>query len=70
MQDYHYAKALAPLYGQRPRWGIIEIDGTPAGMFQMMEVSMLWGAVHALMLDRGPLWFDGCGGEDHLVDAI
>jgi len=67
LQDYSYAKAVAPLYGQRPKWGLIDIDGQPAGLCQVMEASMLWGAVHAVMLDRGPLWFDGYGDQDHIL---
>src|SRR5690606_1466555 len=42
--------------------GLIRIDGVEAGLVQMIEVRALGGALHAVMIDRGPLWFDGFGG--------
>lgn len=65
LQSYDYAVAMAPLYGQKPRWGVIEIDGQPAALMQVMEAKTLGGALHAVMLDRGPLWFEGYGSEEH-----
>lgn len=71
LQSYDYARAVAPIYGQRPRWGLIFIDGREAGLVQMLEAGFL--GLHALTLDRGPLWFDGFGGIAHIkafMDAI
>lgn len=64
LQSYDYARAAGPVYGQRPRWGLIFIDGREAGMVQMMEAGFL--GFHALTIDRGPLWFDGFGGIAHI----
>ena len=64
LQSYDYARAVAPLYGQRPRWGLIFIDGREAGLVQILEAGFL--GLHAFTLDRGPLWFDGFGGVAHL----
>lgn len=64
LQSYDYARAAAPLYGQRPRWGLIMMDGREAGLVQMMEAGFL--GLHAFTLDRGPLWFDGFGGIAHI----
>lgn len=61
LQSYDYARAVCPLYGQSARWGVIEIKGKPAGLLQMLETGLLNNAIHAVMLDRGPLWFEGFG---------
>lgn len=65
LQSYNYARCVMPLYGQKPRWGLIYIDDIPAGLLQLAEAKTLWGALHAIILDRGPLWFDGFGTLDH-----
>lgn len=64
LQSYDYAVAAGPVHGQRPRWGMIFIDGSKAGMVQMMEAGFL--GFHALIIDRGPLWFPGFGGVAHI----
>lgn len=64
LQCYDYARAVAPIYGQKPRWGLIRIDGKEAGLVQMMEAKFL--GLHALTIDRGPLWFSGFGGVAHI----
>lgn len=61
LQAHEYALAVCPLQRQRGRWGIIKIDGREAGMVQILEASLLWKTFHALVLDRGPLWFEGHG---------
>lgn len=63
-QDYDYARAVCPLYGQKARWGLILIDGKRAGLVQMLEAKFLW--IHGLSIDRGPLWFPGFGGVAHI----
>ena len=65
-QSVPYAVAAGKLYGQRPRWGVIMIGGVEAGLVQMMEAGILWNAIHAVIIDRGPLWFDGFGGAGHI----
>lgn len=64
LQSYDYARAVAPIYGQRPCWGQIFIDGREAGLVQMLEAGFL--GIHAFTIDRGPLWFDGFGGIAHI----
>jgi hypothetical protein len=64
LQCYDYARAVAPIYGQRPRWGLIRIDGKEAGIVQMMEAKFM--GLHAFTIDRGPLWFVGFGGVAHI----
>lgn len=66
LQAYHYAQAACRLHKQKGRWGLIVINGQEAGLVQILEASILWNAFHAVILDRGPLWFDGFGGAAHL----
>lgn len=61
LQSYTYAIASCPLQKQKARWGLIEIDGKEAGIVQIFEAGILWKRIHAVMIDRGPLWFDGFG---------
>jgi len=65
-QSHEYALAAAKIYGQRPRWGVISVDGTEAGLVQLMEAGILAGLIHAVIIDCGPLWFDGFGKVDHV----
>lgn len=66
LQSYDYARAICPLKRQRARWGVIEIDGVRAGMVQMLEAGVLGNLLHGIVIDRGPLWFEGFGSADHL----
>lgn len=66
LQHPAYATACRRAHYQRPRFGLIRVNGNPAGIFQMLEVGILWNAIHAVMLDRGPLWFAGQGGAAHM----
>lgn len=65
LQSYEYALSMAPIYGQKPRWGLISIDGQKAGLCQIMEAGVLKNTLHAVILDRGPLWFEGFGTFEH-----
>lgn len=65
LQSYPYAQAASAHYRQRPRWGLIRIDGQEAGLVQMFEAGIL--GLHAVILDRGPLWFDGFGAPAHIT---
>lgn len=66
LQSYHYAQAACKVQRQQARWGLITIDGKEAGLVQLLEAKILWGLFHAVILDRGPLWFDGFGGAAHI----
>lgn len=46
--------------------GLIEIDGKEAGLVQMFEAGILWNAIHGIIIDRGPLWFEGFGNAMHI----
>lgn len=61
LQSYIYALAACPLQKQKARWGLIEIDGREAGLVQIFEAGILWNRIHAIIIDRGPLWFEGFG---------
>lgn len=67
LQVYEYALAMCPLHRQRARWGIVEIDGAEAGLVQIQEASVFKGLIHALILDCGPVWFDGFGTEEQTI---
>lgn len=66
LQHYSYARAVCPIYRQRARWALIRADGKEAGLFQILEAGALWNIFHAVILDRGPLWFEGYGGFAHI----
>ena len=66
LQSYQYAQAAAKTYAQKAQWGLIQMDGVDAGIVQIVENKILFGAVHAVILDRGPLWFDGFGSAVHI----
>ncbi len=66
LQSYTYALVVCPLQKQKARWGIIEIDGVEAGLVQIFEAGILWNRIHAVVVDRGPLWFEGFGNAMHV----
>ncbi len=66
IQSYGYAKAYCPYAKQRARWGLIKIDEKEAGLIQIFETSLFWGAFHTITIDRGPLWFNGYGNAMHV----
>lgn len=67
LQSYPYAQSMAETQKQKPRWGLIKIDGKEAGLVQIFEAGILANLVHAVILDRGPLWFDGYGNHAHIT---
>lgn len=66
LQSYAYAQAICPLKGLKPRWGMIYINEQEAGLVQIFEAGILKNAIHAVILDRGPLWFDGYETEQNI----
>jgi len=66
LQSYPYAQAIAPIDKQKPRWGLIKINGIEAGLVQIFEAGTLANLIHAVILDRGPLWFDGFGTQENI----
>jgi hypothetical protein len=65
LQDPVYGRAHAWFYNLSANYGLISIDDHPAGIFQWFEKKALGGLIHALMLDRGPLWLPGYGDPAH-----
>lgn len=66
LQSYSFAQVQCPLEKQKARWGLIVIDGKEAGLVQVFEAGLLWNAFHAVIVDRGPLWFEGAGSAIHI----
>lgn len=65
IQSWVYAIYQAHTQGQRPRFGEIVIDKNPAGLMITLEASILNKALHAVVIDRAPLWYEGYGSLDH-----
>ncbi len=65
LQSYYYAQANAAVNSQKPRWGLIKINGVEAGLVQIFEAGLFGNLIHAVMCDRGPLWFSGFGNAIH-----
>ncbi|GIX15695.1 MAG: hypothetical protein KatS3mg118_3654 [Paracoccaceae bacterium] len=64
LQCRAYAEVVCPPLGQRVRHGLILIGGAVAGLVQLQEAALLGRAIHAVILDRGPLWEAGRGGPE------
>ncbi len=65
LQSSVYTRTQSLLNNQKLRYGLITIDGVEAGICQIQEVGILNNLIHAVILDRGPLWFDGFGSLNH-----
>ncbi|PCJ97047.1 MAG: GNAT family N-acetyltransferase [Zetaproteobacteria bacterium] len=61
LQSLDYAHTMARLNHQQVRHGVIKINGDTAGLVQVLEAGLFRNAVHGVLLDRGPLWFDSYG---------
>lgn len=66
LQSYPYARASCVLNRQRARWGTIQVDGQDAGLVQILEAGLLSNTIHAVILDRGPLWMEGFGSPEQV----
>lgn len=66
LQSYDYARAVCPVYGQKARWGLIKIDDMEAGLVQIQEAALFGQLFHAVILDRGPMWFENFGSAAHI----
>lgn len=63
IQTFAYAKAVRSAKHQMTRFGVIKEAGNAVGLVQIQEVKLL-GMFHTVVLDRGPLWFEGKGSSD------
>lgn len=61
LQSRAYGDAMAIVNHQRVRRGLITMAGKAAGLVQILEAGILGNAVHGVIIDRGPLWFEGFG---------
>ncbi len=61
LQAWDYGHVMGVLNHQRVRRGVITIGGKQAGLVQILEAGILGNALHGVVLDRGPLWFEGFG---------
>ena len=61
LQCHSYGVAIARQNHQRINKGLIYRNGEPAGLVQILEAGIFKNSIHAIVLDRGPLWFDGYG---------
>lgn len=59
LQSVPYVLTQAKLKSQIPRQGVVTRNGTEIGLVLAQEVSLFKGAIHAIILDRGPLWYVG-----------
>lgn len=59
LQHLPYAQAVRANQQRGARHGLIHINGKPAGLVQIGEVGILRNAIHAITMERGPLWFSG-----------
>ena len=66
LQHFPYAQANRAVNQSGAKHGKILIDDAPAGLVQISEVGVLRNMIHAVSLDRGPLWFDGFGSPEHV----
>jgi lipid II:glycine glycyltransferase (peptidoglycan interpeptide bridge formation enzyme) len=67
LQSRDYGDVMAKINQQRAVRGVIAIDGMDAGLVQILEAGVLKNAVHGVILDRGPLWFDGFGRPEDMA---
>lgn len=63
LQSLDYVRVMARLNHQTVHRGLITIDGVEAGVFQTLEAGILKNTIHGVILDGGPLWFDGYGSQ-------
>ena len=70
LQSYTYARAHCPHARVRARWGLISLNDRDAGLLQMFETGIFKNILHAVMIDRGPLWFEGFGTAIHVKEVF
>ena len=70
LQSEDYLHAMARLNQQRISRGLIMVDGEEAGICNLLEAGLLKNVLHGMLLDRGPLWFDGYGKPEHFEGFV
>lgn len=70
LQSPDYGDCMARLNQQNIRRGIVYIDGQEAGLIQILEAGLFRNVVHAVLIDRAPLWFEGFRKSDHFESFL
>ncbi len=70
LQSHCYAITMRITQNLSFRIGLIHINGTPAGYIQILEKKALNSFLHALIIDRGPIWFEGYDTEENFKAFI
>lgn len=65
LQSTGYILGQCRLNKQTYRRGEISIEGRKAGYFFILEASVINGLIHAVILDRGPIWYENFGTPEH-----
>ncbi len=68
LQSFAYGRAMGRTYGYLPRLGVIQRDGVPIGLVQLLERRLL-KIFHDRQCHRGPLWLDGQEPDAETVEA-
>lgn len=67
LQSDAYAQSMRALNHQKPCHGLIVINNKEAGIYRTLQVGIMGNLIHAVILDRGPLWFDGYGSQKEFL---
>ncbi|MBI1301441.1 MAG: peptidoglycan bridge formation glycyltransferase FemA/FemB family protein [Alphaproteobacteria bacterium] len=67
LQSRDYASVMTRMNQQAVRQAYIFINGKKAGIFQVLEAGIFKKMIHGVILDRGPLWFEGFGSVAHFT---
>jgi hypothetical protein len=70
LQSYEYGIASARVNYQIPRRFKILVNGQTAGVFQTLEAKIFSGALHGIIMDRGPLWLEGYGSDENFLSFL
>jgi len=70
LQHFPYAPALRHTQQLGARHGVIHMSGSAVGILQLGEVGLFGNAIHAISLDRGPLWFEGCRSAQNIENFL
>ena len=68
LQSFAYGRAMGRTYGSLPKLGVIQRDGDPIGIVQILERRLL-KLFHDRQLHRGPLWLDGAMPDLETLEA-
>lgn len=64
LQSWEYGHVIAAKNNQKCQRGLIYRQGAPVGLFQLQTAGLINNALHAVILDRGPLWKKGFGSTE------